>query len=374
LVYHLSAGTHTLTVKQREDGARLDKILVTNDLSMTAADLETTPSGGEENIWIEAEDGDIYAPMEIADDAAASAGGYVWAPEGDGNLYTSSKDGGRVEYRFDVPTDGDYAIWGRVMAPDSASDSFYVRVDGSEMTWHTRLSDNGNWTWDVVSQRNVNDDRNASNPLVYHLRAGTHTLTIKQREDGARLDKILVTRNLGLTAADLGPTTSGGKTPSAVQKDIWIEAEGGDIVAPMATARDAAASAGRYIWTPEGTGNLYTSSKNGGQVEYRFNVPTGGDYVIWGRVMAPDSGSDSFYVRVDGSEMTWHTRLSDNGNWTWDVVSQRNVNDDRNASNPLVYHLSAGTHTLTVKQREDGARLDKILVTRNLNTTAADLE
>jgi hypothetical protein len=56
------------------------------------------------------------------------------------------------------------------------------------------------------------------------------------------------------------------------------------------------------------------------------------------------------------------------------VVSQRNVNDDRNASNPLVYHLSAGTHTLTVKQREDGARLDKILVTRNLSTTAADLE
>jgi hypothetical protein len=72
--------------------------------------------------------------------------------------------------------------------------------------------------------------------------------------------------------------------------------------------------------------------------------------------------------------MTWHTKLSDNGNWTWDVVSLRNVNGERNASNPLVYHLGAGSHTITIKQREDGTRLDKILVTRNLSTTAADLQ
>jgi hypothetical protein len=206
------------------------------------------------------------------------------------------------------------------------------------------------------------------------LGAGSHTITIKQREDGARLDKILVTRNLSLTAAELETTPSGGDTPSEVERDIWIEAEGGNVVAPMAMAGDAAASAGGYIWAPEGAGNRYTSTSSGGRVEYRFDLPTDGDYAIWGRVMAPDSASDSFFVSIDGSEMTWHTKLSDNGNWTWDVVSLRNVNGERNASNPLVYHLGAGSHTITIKQREDGTRLDKILVTRNLSTIAADLQ
>jgi hypothetical protein len=211
---------------------------------------------------------------------------------------------------------------------------------------------------------------------------GSQTFTITPDLDCQIADVIVDGRSMGAVTSYTFKNVSANHTVSATFKSnaasqdvkIWMEAEDGDIVTPMEIAGDADASAGGYIWAPQGAGNLYNSSKDGGQAEYRFDVPTDGDYIIWGRVMATDSGTDSFYVSVDGSEMTWHTKLSDNGNWTWDVVSLRNVNGERNASNPLVYHLGAGSHTITIKQREDGTRLDNILLTRNLSTIAADLQ
>ena len=39
VMFSLSAGTHTLTFAYREDGARLDRVLVTNDLAFTPSGL-----------------------------------------------------------------------------------------------------------------------------------------------------------------------------------------------------------------------------------------------------------------------------------------------------------------------------------------------
>ncbi|MEJ2157364.1 MAG: hypothetical protein P8X96_18700 [Desulfobacteraceae bacterium] len=335
-----------------------------------SATFKSNADSRDVSIWIEAEDGDIFAPMEIAGAPDASAEGYIWAPEGSGKFYKPSDDGGRAEYRFDVPSEGDYVVWGRVFATDGGSDSFYVSVDGSDqLAWHTKQSESDRWTWDVVSLRRASDDRNASNPLVYHLEAGLHTITFEQREDGTRLDRILVTNKLSLTAVELEMMLSGEEV------NIWIEAEEGDIAVPMEIAGSPDASAEGYIWAPEGSGKFYKPSDDGGRAEYRFDIPSDGSYVVWGRVLATDGGSDSFYVSVDGSDqLAWHTKQSENDRWTWDVVSLRRANDDRNASNPLVHHLKAGTHTITFEQREDGTRLDRILVTNQLNLTAAELD
>jgi hypothetical protein len=35
-------------------------------------------------------------------------------------------------------------------------------------------------------------------------------------------------------------------------------------------------------------------------------------------------------------------------------------------ADPILFSLPAGTHTLVVKQREDGARLDRLLITPDL--------
>ena len=38
----------------------------------------------------------------------------------------------------------------------------------------------------------------------------------------------------------------------------------------------------------------------------------------------------------------------------------------RDVANPVVYSLTAGPHTFTVKQRENGTKLDRILITDDM--------
>ncbi|WP_372679925.1 hypothetical protein [Desulfosarcina sp.] len=161
-------------------------------------------NGTSSLIWIEAEDGDLQLPMEIGADPSASAGGYVWVPEGTGSFTYPSVNAGYAEFYFEVPEAGDYIIWGRQISNDSASDSFFVSVDGQEeLVWHTKLGGQGVWTWDVVSDRDVDAPRDATNPQVYWLEAGFHTLTIRQGEDGTRLDTIAITNDFNLGVSDL---------------------------------------------------------------------------------------------------------------------------------------------------------------------------
>lgn len=41
-----------------------------------------------------------------------------------------------------------------------------------------------------------------------------------------------------------------------------------------------------YIEVPNGQGKVYSPSQEAGYAEYTFNVPSAGDYVIWGRIIA----------------------------------------------------------------------------------------
>ncbi len=169
---------------------------VTEDHSISVTFSENTLV----NVWIEAEDGDLQWPMEIADDTSASAGGYVWVPQGTGVISTPSEDNGYAQFYFEVPENGTYAIWGSEVSNDTASDSFFVAVDDQPyLTWHTKLGGEETWTWDVVSQRDVENLQYTIAPKTYWLSAGSHTLTIMQREDGTKLDRILVTNDLTIT-------------------------------------------------------------------------------------------------------------------------------------------------------------------------------
>ena len=151
---------------------------------------ETTPV----KLWLEAEDGDLQWPMEIAGDENASAGGYVWVAEGTGNYGSVSEGAGFAEYTFDLPEGGEYVIWGRQVSNNDASDSFFVSVDGQpEMVWHTRPGGEDQWTWDAVSIRDAADPDYAAEKKRFLLSAGRHTLRFSQREDGTKLDKLLIT-------------------------------------------------------------------------------------------------------------------------------------------------------------------------------------
>jgi hypothetical protein len=154
-----------------------------------------------------------------------------------------------------------------------------------------------------------------------------------------------------------GQEISNGSDPllsDTESEDIktWIEAESGDLVFPMGEYSDDNASSGEYVEVPNGSGSSFDPLEDSGYTEYRFNVLKSGDYVIWGRVLAESAGDNSFFVEVDGEGYAeWHAPQSES--WIWDEI-------------PCTYYLEAGEHRLVIKQREDGTKIDKILVTNDM--------
>ena len=59
----------------------------------------------------------------------------------------------------------------------------------------------------------------------------------------------------------------------------------------------------------------------------------------------------------------WLTRWANTTSWQWDEVN------DRHSTMPSHFNLLAGNHTIKVKLREDGTKLDKLLLTNDMNYT-----
>ena len=141
---------------------------------------------------------------------------------------------------------------------------------------------------------------------------------------------------------------------------LWYEAEEGDIYKTFVASADRTASEGQFVWAPNGKGDYLQPSNKAGYAEYVFDAPVAGKYVIWAKVLAADFNHNSFFIFLNGRAYAlWDTRVS--RAWIWDQVSNRGGND------PVTFYLEAGEHTLTIKQREAGAKIDRILITNDVN-------
>ena len=82
------------------------------------------------------------------------------------------QDGGHAEYSFDVLETGDYLVWFRCCSLGYSPNRKKI------------------WVWDQVS------NRGGADPVVFHPDEGSHTLVIKQRDDGTELDRILINNDI----------------------------------------------------------------------------------------------------------------------------------------------------------------------------------
>ncbi len=136
-------------------------------------------------MYLDAEDAEVEAPMTFEADPDTVSGGYVHVP--DDHSDAKYVEEGTATLTFEVPADGDYMLWGRTMGLDGKSDSFYVRLDGGEESeWHVSHARDGKpeWRW-----------RQVETLQPARLEAGEHTLTLRSREDGTRLDTVIVTND-----------------------------------------------------------------------------------------------------------------------------------------------------------------------------------
>ena len=105
---------------------------------------------------------------------------------------------------------------------------------------------------------------------------------------------------------------------------------------------------------PSGTGNNLNDATNGGpgQVRFAISIPQAGTRALWARTKAPDDASDSFYVTKNGT-LAKEWLVPQSTTWKWNKVANLS--------------LASGTLNLAFRQREDGTKLDRILLTTDLS-------
>ncbi len=171
---------------------------------------------------------------------------------------------------------------------------------------------------------------------------------------------LTVTDNDGATDSD----TVHVSFTSTKSDEIWLEAECGTVGLNWQNLYNADASNERYVETIAGHQSLDAASTSADDlIEYNFTTTETGSFKIWGRVITPTADDDSYWVKLDDNAWVMWNSIPGGSSWHWD-----DVHDSNNGGEAVVYQLEPGDHTLSVCMREDGAQLDKWLIS-NTGTT-----
>ncbi len=261
-----TARTFSWTPDYGQEGTYPDVHFEVTDGYLTdAEDITITVNNATTvHIRLEAEDADEINPlMEIASDPSAYNNSYIWVPDGGG-----WKGPGYARYVITITTPGDYKICGRVQAPTSANNSFLVRMDDDpDRTWTIPVT--AKWGWDEVNHWGSGTETDPEiDPVIFTLSAGEHVLTIKHRECGTKLDRLLITNELTFIpylpdttppVADAGQDQTVDKNTvvyfdgSGSTDDIGIKSYSWDFDASDGIQTDATGVTASHIYTEPGS-------------------------------------------------------------------------------------------------------------------------
>lgn len=157
-----------------------------------ACEGRTATGGAWSTLVVAARPAHLEPPLDLGTDPGTGER-FVWGV-GMPSSMTAPPAEGVAEYPVTIPRPGNYAIWGRVLAPNESSDSWWICLDSYQKgDWHLWYTGAGpGWRWSPV-------DRNAS------LQAGPQTLRLKYREANCKLSHLLITDDLTLDPRLAGP-------------------------------------------------------------------------------------------------------------------------------------------------------------------------
>ena len=357
--YSLTAGTHTLKIAYREDGALLDKLYITkngdtptgaglaasncvnndqdNDGVITSEDCDDNdPNIGAAATWYADVDGDSSGDANDTQESCTQPTGYV-ATAGDDCPADANKTApgacGCGEVDVDVDNDGicdteddDLDNDGVVTSEDCDDNDPNV---GAATVWYADADGDGSG--------DANDTQEScTQPTGYVATAGDDCPSDANKTASGAC-------GCGVAEGTCGTTL------------VWLESECGTVGSLFNEVADANASEGSYVTVQSGnnsTGSAPTSSA--GQITYTFSLSESGTYALWARVITPNPNDDSYWVQMDGGSWMMWNDIGPHNSWSWTQANS--------------YSLSAGNHTLTIAYREDGALLDKLYLTNGGDT------
>jgi hypothetical protein len=109
-----------------------------------------------------------------------------------------------LQYQVEFAGSGTYYVWVRAMAQDGAGNSLHVGLDGAESPGGQGLNlsqTDSAWHWTQATL--------SGTPATLQIAApGMHTINVWMREDGLRLDRIIVTSDPNFVPNGIGPDES----------------------------------------------------------------------------------------------------------------------------------------------------------------------
>ncbi|HKJ66846.1 MAG TPA: hypothetical protein VKA68_02725, partial [bacterium] len=217
-------------------------------------------------------------------------------------------------------------------------------LDGGNWIRWNGLRPYDRWVWIEVF-----DESELRVPVDFNLQKGDHHLEVAYREDDTWLDRLLITDDPHYYPRGYGQF-NGESKPVRTE----LQPEQGRITAPMEIRRSDISGSLASV------GVSANRERELGYADIDFAIPATDDYVILGRVQAPSDEENSFYISLNGGEeVIWHLpEQDDRDSWFWYPVSGR----DEDLVTPALYKLQKGTHSLRIRNREAGTRIDQIVV------------
>ena len=137
---------------------------------------------------------------------------------------------------------------------------------------------------------------------------------------------------------------------NGLKEEIWLEAENYENLKGPLELNSSEKASGQKILVTRG---VHQGKK--GYATYSFSTKGEGIYRIWTRCYWPHSCANSFLVSVNSNPFRCIGQDPVVRRWHWIAGFE--------------LHLTKGNHTLTLRSDEKDARIDKFLITSNLNFT-----
>lgn len=248
-------------------------------------------SSGPRMVVLEAEAGTVIAPLEVK-----TSGDDSWVES------ASTSQTGSVSLTFNVPENGNYTAWCRVVAPAANKSSYFVAMDnGVEEIFNANASasPSANWVWRKVE----------INGGSYSLTTGSHTIHFRAKDAGVKLDRVVLSASPDFVPND--QLALGAEEIAFVQhpSDRWTQQGGRTVLKVEAISTDPV----QYQWMKNGevlngeTGNSLSLSPTDYADGGRYSV------TVWNDASVAFSNSGTLTVLVPGPPQVNRMTKSTNG-------------------------------------------------------------
>ena len=289
-------------------------------------------------VQLQAEAGTLYSPMTVGTDTIDPTLQYVWVPSSYTSILDPLQTGGYAQYSFSVPQADGYVIWGHVSPSQTGTGSLFIGVD--EPPGNGLITKVSPTTYQVATVHTGS---------TYYIDSASTITSLPPGFDG-----------LGILKTANG--NKGNKNASFLTFTLFQDAT-------LYVAYDAKVSTFPTWLTASftNTGQLMQTTYHP-MLLWKKNV-LAGPIMLPGNQYQESVKVPSMYVVLLAFQgpppyLVWDVTPPPASTppppWTWDEAA--------NNTTP-VFFLGAGNHTLILRQRESGTKLDQLLITNNFSLT-----